>query len=76
VAILQIRTVPDPVLRRVSDPVSDFDDGVGQLANDMLQTMYAATGRGIAAPLTRLRRWTKGACRSLIKPSRSRAQQR
>jgi peptide deformylase len=42
--------LPDPVLRRVSDPVSTVDDEVRQLADDMLETMYAAPGLGLAAP--------------------------
>ena len=42
--------LPDPMLRRVADPVSAVDAEVRQLADDMLETMYAAPGLGLAAP--------------------------
>lgn len=45
-----IRKVPDPVLRQVCAAVTMFDDALEQLAQDMLETMYAAPGRGLAAP--------------------------
>ena len=41
---------PDPVLSRVCDPVGEIDDDTHRLADDMLETMYAAPGRGLAAP--------------------------
>lgn len=41
---------PDPRLSRVADPVAAIDDTVRRLAGDMLETMYAAPGRGLAAP--------------------------
>lgn len=49
-AVLGIRMVPDPVLHQVCASVSDFDAGLKRLAEDMLDTMYDATGRGLAAP--------------------------
>jgi peptide deformylase len=49
VSLLPIRRWPDPVLRRVCVPVADAGS-VAQLAADMLETMYAAPGRGLAAP--------------------------
>lgn len=33
-----------------SAPVRQFDDGLATLVRDMFETMYAATGRGLAAP--------------------------
>lgn len=39
----------DPVLREVSKPVERVDDGLRRLADDMLETMYAAPGIGLAA---------------------------
>lgn len=48
-AVLEIRTVPDPVLKEVSQPVEKVDDDLRQLMDDMLQTMYAADGIGLAA---------------------------
>jgi peptide deformylase len=50
VADLKLRFVPDPVLRAVCVPVMDFDAGLATLAQDMLDVMYAAPGRGLAAP--------------------------
>ncbi len=48
--IRPIVQVPDPVLREVAAPVESFDDGLRTLAQDMLETMYEAPGRGLAAP--------------------------
>lgn len=41
---------PDPKLREVSSPVTQFDDSLKSLANDMFETMYDAKGVGLAAP--------------------------
>ena len=41
---------PDPVLAMRCDPVGAIDDTIRALATDMLETMYAAPGRGLAAP--------------------------
>ena len=49
-AKLPIILLPDPVLRRVADPIATVDDDVRRLADDMLETMYAAPGVGLAAP--------------------------
>ena len=49
-AILPIRIYPDPVLRVKCAPVERFDDGLRKLAADMVETMYAAPGVGLAAP--------------------------
>ncbi len=48
--ILPLLFWPDPVLRRVCAPVTAFDAALAALAKDMLETMYAAPGRGLAAP--------------------------
>jgi peptide deformylase len=48
-AKLPIITVPDPILRRVSEPVDRVDGSLQQLIDDMLETMYAAPGVGLAA---------------------------
>ena len=45
-----ILILPDPRLRAVADPIKKIDDGVRQLAQDMLDTMYDAPGIGLAAP--------------------------
>jgi peptide deformylase len=48
--IRPIVLVPDPVLRAKAEPVAVFDGGLRDLARDMLETMYEAPGRGLAAP--------------------------
>ncbi len=48
--IRPIVQVPDPVLREVARPVTGFDADLRALAQDMLETMYDAPGRGLAAP--------------------------
>jgi peptide deformylase len=45
-----IVTLPDPVLRAPCAPVDRFDEGLARLADEMLEAMYAAPGRGLAAP--------------------------
>jgi peptide deformylase len=49
-AILPIRIYPDPVLRAKCRPVEQLDAGLRQLAADMVETMHAAPGVGLAAP--------------------------
>jgi peptide deformylase len=46
---MQIRTLGDPVLRETATPVVAFDETLRRLAEDMLETMYAAPGVGLAA---------------------------
>jgi len=48
-AIRPIFETPDPVLRQISKPVETFDDELKTLVGDMLETMYAAPGIGLAA---------------------------
>jgi len=48
-AIRDILTVPDPRLKEVSQPVEKVDDELRALMDDMLETMYAADGIGLAA---------------------------
>ena len=47
--IKKILTEPDPFLRQKSIPVEKVDDEVRSLMDDMLETMYAAPGIGLAA---------------------------
>lgn len=50
-AVRQIRTAPDPVLKRKAKKVHTIDGSVKKLIRDMLETMYAEPGRaGLAAP--------------------------
>jgi peptide deformylase len=48
-ALLPILEFPDPRLRTRAQPVQQFDGALRQLVADMLQTMYAAPGVGLAA---------------------------
>lgn len=41
---------PDERLRRISKPVTEFDDELYELLDDMRETMYANDGMGLAAP--------------------------
>jgi peptide deformylase len=49
-AILAIRIYPDPVLRVRCRKVETFDAGLRKLAVNMVETMHAAPGVGLAAP--------------------------
>ena len=49
-AKLDIVLHPDPTLRKICEPVSDITPQLKQLMDDMLETMYAAPGIGLAAP--------------------------
>ena len=48
-ALREILVVPNPVLKQVSAPVEQVDDDLRVLMDDMLETMYAAPGIGLAA---------------------------
>jgi peptide deformylase len=48
-ALREILIVPDPILKQVSAPVDAVDDELRALMDDMLETMYAAPGIGLAA---------------------------
>jgi peptide deformylase len=50
VSVLPIRVLGDPVLREETLPVAEVTDAVRQLIDDMFDTMYAASGIGLAAP--------------------------
>jgi len=47
--IRPILTVPNPILKQVSKPVETVTDETRALMDDMLETMYAAPGIGLAA---------------------------
>ena len=49
-AVLQIRTFGDPILRSPALDVIEFDERLKTLADDMNETMKAAPGVGLAAP--------------------------
>ncbi len=48
-ALLPILTYPDPRLHTVAKPVTQVDDRIRKLVDDMLETMYDAKGVGLAA---------------------------
>ena len=48
-AIRIIRTEEDPILRKCSRPVTKFDEKLGQILDDMKETMAKANGAGLAA---------------------------
>ena len=48
-SIRQIVIEPDPILRKKSESLEKVDDEVRKLLDDMLETMYAAPGIGLAA---------------------------
>ncbi len=41
---------PSPVIRKMSAPVTSIDERLQRLIDDMIETMYAAPGIGLAAP--------------------------
>ncbi len=49
-AVLEIRTYPDEVLRSKAEPVEAVDDEVRRLMDDLVETMHSRVGIGLAAP--------------------------
>lgn len=49
-ALIPIRKYGDPILRKKATPVEGTDEWIITLAEDMVETMYAAEGVGLAAP--------------------------
>jgi len=49
-SLLTILEAPHPVLRQKAEPVAVIDDALRALMDDMLATMYAAPGVGLAGP--------------------------
>jgi len=48
--ILDLYIYPHPILSQVAEPVTEFDDALAKLADDMAETMYEGLGVGLAAP--------------------------
>ncbi|MCB0987002.1 MAG: peptide deformylase [Microthrixaceae bacterium] len=46
----EIRVIGDPVLKQRADDITDIDGKLARLVDDMIATMYAAPGVGLAAP--------------------------
>lgn len=55
-AQLEILHFPDPRLRTVAEPVVQVDDALRAIADDMVETMYAASGIGLAATQVNIHR--------------------
>jgi peptide deformylase len=49
-AVLPIYVAPHPVLKKIAEPVAAVTDETRRLMDDMVETMYAAEGIGLAAP--------------------------
>lgn len=49
-AVVPIRTIPDPVLRQKATRVKNIDSSIQDLIDNMLETMHSASGAGLAAP--------------------------
>ncbi|MBP1770315.1 MAG: peptide deformylase, partial [Candidatus Aminicenantes bacterium] len=49
-ALREIRIIGDPVLTRTAAPVVQVDEEIVRLARDMVETLHAAPGIGLAAP--------------------------
>jgi peptide deformylase len=47
--ILRVTQYGEPILRKVGKPITEFDEDLAQLADDMVDTMYEAEGIGLAA---------------------------
>jgi peptide deformylase len=48
--ILPVTVYGDPLLRKISKPISENDSGLQQTIENMFETMYSADGVGLAAP--------------------------
>jgi peptide deformylase len=49
-AIREIRIIGDPILVKKAAPINRVDAGIVRLAQDMVETLHAAPGVGLAAP--------------------------
>ena len=47
--ILRITQYGEPILRKVGEPITEFDEALAELAKDMVDTMYEEEGIGLAA---------------------------
>jgi peptide deformylase len=48
-SFLEIITYPDPILRKITEPVKDVTDEIIKLSENMVERMYLAHGAGLAA---------------------------
>jgi peptide deformylase len=47
--ILRVTQYGEPILRKTGEPITEFDESLAELANDMVETMYDEEGIGLAA---------------------------
>lgn len=47
--ILRVTQYGEPILRKVGKPITEFDESLAELADDMVDTMYDEEGIGLAA---------------------------
>jgi peptide deformylase len=48
-SVLDIKVIPDPVLRKIAEPLENIDDDIVRLSGNMIETMILAHGAGLAA---------------------------
>ena len=48
-SVIDIRVIPDPVLRKIAKPVENISDDIVTLSKNMIETMILAHGAGLAA---------------------------
>ncbi len=48
-SVLDIKVIPDPVLRKIAQPINNINDGIVKLSGNMIETMILAHGAGLAA---------------------------
>jgi peptide deformylase len=49
-ALLKVVFYPHPVLAKIAEPITQFDEDLKKWIQDMIETMYAENGVGLAAP--------------------------
>lgn len=49
-ALLKVKTYPDPVLKKKAEPLTQFGPEEQRIFDDMIETMYREDGVGLAAP--------------------------
>ena len=47
--ILRVTQYGEPILRKIGNPITEFNEPLAQMANDMVDTMYQQEGIGLAA---------------------------
>ena len=55
-SVLQILEFPDPRLRKIAEPITIYDEKLEVLIQNLLETMYAADGIGLAATQVNIRK--------------------